>query len=191
MVMLRALLFLAAILVSSHAALAQHPEHEDQQKKCEAILKSPAAAECRHVFAKKADCCIQYDTDQLAAACKKMSTINIALTCFSETHEIGFWKTDLTDENEPGPGAQHAEQWKRNVMRECSKEGTKSDAIDCAILQKSGTKFVYGQKNGSAQRQASEQDPIFKFCRRTFGDYWEGVEECVKQQRAAKRRMGQ
>ena len=30
-----------------------------------------------------------------------------------------------------------------------------------------------------------------QFCRKTFGDYWEGVEECVKQQRAAKHRLGQ
>lgn len=71
-------------------------------------------------------------------------------------------------------GSEHAEQWKRNVMRECSKEKMESAALDCAILQKSGTKFVFGQKNEELARKAASEDPIFKFCRNAFGDYWEG-----------------
>ncbi|MDP9813693.1 hypothetical protein J2W42_006568 [Rhizobium tibeticum] len=76
-------------------------------------------------------------------------------------------------------------------MRECSKETSNSAALDCVILQKSGTKFVFSQKNEELARNATAEDPIFKVCRNAFGDYWEGVEDCVKKQRAAKKRMGQ
>lgn len=75
-------------------------------------------------------------------------------------------------------------------MRECIKETTTAAALDCAVLQKSGTKFVYRQKNKELARQATAADPIMQFCRNTFGDYWEGVEQCVKNQRAAKERLG-
>lgn len=183
---------LAIVLVFvAYPALAQQNQREDQQRTCEAVLGDrPAAAECQKIFAKDADCCIQYDAERLAKLCAKMSSIENALTCFSEIHEVGFWKTDLTGENEPGLGAQHAEQWKRNVMRECMKEPTRAAALECAVLQKSGTRFVYGQKNHAIGRQATSADPIMKFCRQAFGDYWEGVEQCVKDQRAAKKRLG-
>ncbi|APG93458.1 hypothetical protein SAMCFNEI73_pB0261 (plasmid) [Sinorhizobium americanum] len=170
---------------------AQENQREDQQQTCEAILDiQPAAAECKKVFAKDADCCIQYDEKRLAKRCEKMSSKEFALICFTEIHEVGLWKTDLTGENEPGLGAQQAKQWKKNVMRECMKEPTKADALACAVLQKSGTKFVFGEKNAQVGRDATEADPIMKFCRKTFGDYWEGVEQCVKDQRAAKKRLG-
>ncbi|TWA50527.1 hypothetical protein FB008_11238 [Sinorhizobium medicae] len=76
-------------------------------------------------------------------------------------------------------------------MRECMKEPTKAAALECAVLQKSGTKFVYNEKNAEIARQATASDPIMKFCRQAFGDYWVGVEQCVKDQRAAKKRLGQ
>ncbi|TAW39034.1 hypothetical protein ELI17_37310 [Rhizobium ruizarguesonis] len=120
-----------------------------------------------------------------------MSTIEFALTCFSEIHEVGFRKSDLLPENEPGLADQYAEQWKRNVMRVCSAEKSKKAALDCAVLQKGGTKVVYDEKNADIARKAVSEDPIFQFCRKAFGDYWEGVEDCVKKQKAAKRRLGQ
>lgn len=190
---MRTVKWLLVMLVAlvAYPVLAQQNQRENQQRTCEAVLgKSPAAAECKKVFAKDADCCIQYDAERLAKLCAKMSSIETVLTCFSEIHEVGFWKTDLTDENEPGLGAQHAEQWKKNVMRECMKETTTAASLDCAVLQKSGTKFVYGQKNDEIARQATVADPIMQFCRNAFGDYWEGVEQCVKDQRAAKKRLG-
>lgn len=191
MATVKSLLVLVMALVA-YPALAQQNQREDQQRTCEAVLGArPAAAECQKVFAKDAYCCIQYDAERLAKLCAKMSSIENALTCFSEIHEVGFWKTDLIDENEPGLGAQYADQWKKNVMRECVKETTKPAALDCAVLQKSGTKFVYGQKNKEIARQSTEADPILQFCRQAFGDYWEGVEQCVKDQRAAKKRLGQ
>ena len=184
-------LLISALVLLVYPALAQQNQREDQQRTCEAVLgKSPAAAECKKVFAKDVDCCIQYDAKRLAQLCAKMSSIENVLTCFSEIHEVGFWKIDLTSENEPGLGAQHAEQWKRNVMRECMQETTKAAALECAVLQKSGTKFVYGQRNDEIARQSTEADPIMQFCRNAFGDYWEGVEQCVKDQRAAKKRLG-
>lgn len=173
-------------------AAAQETSKEDQVRTCEAVLGDrPEAAECAKIFKTSADCCIQYDEKRLMKACAKMSSIDAALTCFSEIHEVGFWKSELLPENEPGLADQFVQQWKKNVIRECSKEPTKQAALDCAVLQKSGTKFVYGQKNEEVARQAVANDPIFQFCRKTFGDYWEGVEECVKQQRAAKQRLGQ
>jgi len=175
----------------AYPALAQQNQREDQQRTCEAVLGDrPAAAECRRIFAKDADCCIQYDAERLAKLCAKMSSIENALTCFSEIHEVGFWKADLTGENEPGLADQFVQQWKKNVMRECMKETTMANAIACAVLQKSGTKFVYEQRNEEIARQATAADPIMKFCRDTFGDYWEGVEQCVKDQQAAKKRLG-
>ncbi|MGH0214387.1 hypothetical protein NKY66_10785 [Sinorhizobium meliloti] len=178
------------VLFAGHA-FAQENQREDQQQTCEAILGTqPVAAECKKVFAKDADCCIQYDEKRLAKLCEKMSSKEFALICFTEIHEVGFWKTDLTGENEPGLGAQQAKQWKKNVMGECMKEATKADALACAILQKSGTKIVFGEKNAKVARDATEADPIMQFCRKTFGDYWEGVEQCVKDQRAAKKRLG-
>ncbi|NNH41886.1 hypothetical protein [Rhizobium laguerreae] len=188
---MRTVKWLLVMLVAlvAYPVLAQQNQRENQQRTCEAVLgKSLAAAECKKVFAKDADCCIQYDAERLAKLCAKMSSIETVLTCFSEIHEVGFWKTDLTDE--PGLGAQHAEQWKKNVMRECMKETTTAASLDCAVLQKSGTKFVYGQKNDEIARQATVADPIMQFCRNAFGDYWEGVEQCVKDQRAAKKRLG-
>ncbi len=183
---------LAIVLVfMAYPALAQQNKREDQQRTCEAVLGDrPAAAECRRIFAKDADCCIQYDAERLAKLCAKMSSIENALTCFSEIHEVGFWKTDLTGENEPGLGVQYVEQWLKSVMRVCMEEKTKTDALKCAVLQKSGTKFGYGQKNNEIARQATAADPIMQFCRNAFGDYWEGVEQCVKDQRAAKKRLG-
>lgn len=179
------------IALVAYPALAQENQRENQQMTCEAILGGvPAADECQKVFVKDADCCIQYDAERLAKLCAKMSSIENALSCFSEIHEVGFWKTDLTSENEPGLAAQHAEQWKKNVMRECMKETTMTAALECAVLQKSGTKFVYGHKNDEIARQATVADPIMQFCRQAFGDYWEGVEQCVKDQRAAKKRLG-
>lgn len=184
-------LIVSVLVFLTYPALGQQNQRENQQRTCEAVLgKNPAAAECKKVFAKDADCCIQYDAERLAKLCAKMPSIEDTLSCFTEIHEVGFWKTDLTDENEPGLGAQHAGQWKKNVMRECMKETTKAAALDCAVLQKSGTKFVYGQKNDEIARQSTEADPIMLFCRNTFGDYWEGVEQCVKDQRAAKKRLG-
>ena len=47
------------------------------------------------------------------------------------------------------------------------------------------------QKNTEITRKAISEDPIFKLCRNAFGDYREGVEGCVKKQKAAKRRLGQ
>lgn len=172
-------------------AFAQENQREDQQRTCEAVLDTqPAAAECQKVFAKNADCCIQYDEKRLVKRCEKMSSKEFALICFTEIHEVGFWKTDLTSENEPGLADQYVQQWKKNVLRECMKEPTKADALACAILQKSGTKFGFGEKNAEIARQAMQADPIMKFCRNAFGDYWEGVEQCVKDQQAAKKRLG-
>ncbi|MBY3206876.1 hypothetical protein [Rhizobium laguerreae] len=190
-ILLRVLLIVSFSLISGQS-VAQQPAREDQQKTCDAILGGkPVAKECTKAFAKDAGCCIQYDAKRLASRCEKMSTIEYALTCFSEIHEVGFWKTDLIPENEPGLGAQYAEQWKRNVMRVCSAEKSKKAALDCAILQKGGTKVVYDEKNAEVARKAVSEDPIFKFCRNAFGDYWEGIEDCVKKQHAAKRRLGQ
>ncbi len=190
-VLMRVLLIVSFSLIAGYS-FAQQPAREDQQKTCEVILGgNPAAKECSKVFAKDAGCCIQYDAKRLASRCEKMSTIEYALTCFSEIHEVGFWKTDLLPENEPGLGAQYAEQWKRNVMRVCSTEKSKKEALECATLQKGGTKFGYDEKNTEIARKAISEDPIFKFCRNAFGDYWEGVEDCVKKQKAAKRRLGQ
>jgi hypothetical protein len=175
-------------------ALTAHPvpAQENQQMTCTAVLGDmPAAAECQKVFAKDADCCIQYDAERLAKQCAKMSSIENALTCFSEIHEVGFWKTELRSENEPGLAEKFSMQWKKNVMRECVKEKTKGDALDCAVLHKSGTLYVYGEKNAEIARQSAAADPIMKFCRETFGDYWEGVERCVAKQKAAKKRLGQ
>lgn len=107
-------LLILAMALMAYPAVAQQNQREDQQRTCEAVLgKSPPAAECKKVFAKDADCCIQHDAERLAKLCEKMSSIETVLTCFSEIHEVGFWKTDLTDENEPGLGAEHAEQWKK------------------------------------------------------------------------------
>ncbi|NTF18178.1 hypothetical protein G6L37_07145 [Agrobacterium rubi] len=191
MAFFRAFLLLSISLFSVEA-MAQENSKENQQQTCLEILgESTAAQECTKVFAIDADCCIQYDVKELARRCAGMSTISHALTCFSEIHEVGFWKTDLVGENEPGLGSRHAEQWKRNVMRECAKETTKSAALECAVLQKSGTKYVFNEQNTELARKAASSDPIMLFCRNTFGDYWEGVEDCVRKQRAAKRRMGQ
>jgi len=190
-ILVRALLIVAVFLSVGHS-FAQQSAREDQQKTCEAILGGiPVVKECSKVFAKDAICCIQYDAKRLANRCEKMSTIEYALTCFSEIHETGFWKTDLLPENEPGLAKQHSEQWKRNVMRVCSTEKSKKEALDCAILQKGGTKVVYDEKNAEIARRAISADPIYKFCRNAFADYWEGVEDCVKKQKAAKRRLGQ
>lgn len=181
----------AMLLFVAGPAFAQENQREDQQQTCEAILGTqPAAAECKKVFAKEADCCIQYDEKRLAKRCEKMSSKEFALICFTEIHEVGFWKTDLTGENEPGLADQYVKQWKKNVMQECMKESSKADALACAVLQKSGTKFVFEQKNNEIGVQAIVDDPIMQFCRKTFGDYWQGVEQCVKDQRAAKKRLG-
>ena len=189
--LLRALLIVCFFLPAGYS-FGQQPSRENQQTTCEAILgQSPAGQECNKVFAKDAGCCIQYDAKRLASRCEKMPTVELALTCFSEIHEVGFWKTDLLSENEPGLGARYAEQWKRNVMEICSKEKSKKAALDCAVLQKSGTKVVYEEKNAEIARKSVSEDPIFQFCRKTFGDYWDGVEDCVKKQHAAKRRLGQ
>lgn len=184
-------LLVLVVAMMAYPALSQDNQRENQQMTCEAILGDrPAAAECRKIFTKDSDCCIQYDAERLAKLCAKMPNIENALTCFSEIHETGFRKSDLLPENEPGLADQYAQQWKKNAMRECMKETTKAEALDCAVLQKSGTKFVYGQKNEEIARQATADDPIMQFCRNTFGDYWEGVEQCVKDQRAAKKRLG-
>ncbi|MDW9439236.1 MULTISPECIES: hypothetical protein [Sinorhizobium] len=107
-------LLVLVIALVAYPALAQQNQREDQQRTCEAVLGDmPAAAECRKVFAKDADCCIQYDAERLAKLCAKMSSTENALTCFSEIHEVGFWKTDLTDENEPGLADQYVKQWKK------------------------------------------------------------------------------
>ena len=188
MKLLLALMF--ALLATTVAA--QQTTTEDQVRTCQAVLgDKPAAGECTKVFKTSAGCCIQYDENRLLKACSEMSSIDAALTCFSEIHEVGFWKSELLPENEPGLADQFVQQWKNNVMRVCSTEPTKQAALECAVLQKSGTRFGYGQKNEEVARQAVANDPIFQFCRKTFGDYWEGVEECVKQQRAAKHRLGQ
>lgn len=183
---------LAIVLVfMAYPALAQQNQREDQQRTCEAVLGDRhAAAECQKIFAKDADCCIQYDAERLAKLCAKMSSIENALACFTEIHETGFRKSEMPPENEPGLADQYAQQWKKNVMGECMKETTTGAALDCAVLQKSGTKFVYAQKNEEIARQAAVADPIMQFCKRAFGGYWEGVEQCVKDQRAAKMRMG-
>jgi hypothetical protein len=76
-------------------------------------------------------------------------------------------------------------------MRMCSAEKFEKAALDCAVLQKGSTKVVYDEKNAEIARKSVSDDPIFQFCRKTFGDYWEGVEDCVKKQPAAKRRLGQ
>lgn len=187
---MKTILFLALTLVVP-SALAQYPSKEDQVATCQAILGSnPAAAECERVFRKSADCCIQYSESRLANACAAMSSKEAALACFTEIHEVGFWKTELALENSPGLSASFAEQWKKNVLRVCSEEPTNKAAIDCAILQKSGTKFMYNQRNSELARQPTGNDSILKFCREAFGDYWEGVEECVQQQTAAKGRLG-
>lgn len=170
---------------------AQTTSPEDQQKTCEAVLQGkPAVAECNKIFAENASCCIQYDFKKLAKLCAKMSSVQFALSCFAEIHEVGFWKTDLLPENEPGLGSRYAEQWKKNVMTVCSSEKTNAAALECAILQKSGIKFVFNEKNTQVGSDAKTKDPIFQFCRKAFGDYWEGVEECVKSQKAAKKRLG-
>ncbi len=185
-------LFLAAMLLFvAGPAYTQENQREDQQQTCKAILDTqPAAAECKKVFAKEADCCIQYDEKRLGKRCEKMSSKEFALICFTEIHEVGFWKTDLTGENEAVLAVQYVKQWKKNVMQECMKESSKADALACAVLQKSGTKFVFEQKNNEIGRQAIVDEPIMQFCRKTFGDYWQGVEQCVKDQRAAKKRLG-
>lgn len=187
---MKAILFLVLTLVVL-GALAQYPSKEDQVATCQAILGSnPAAAECERVFRKSADCCIQYDESRLAKACATMSGKEAALACFTKIHEVGFWNTDLLPENSPGLGASFAEQWKKTVLRVCSAEPTNKAAIDCAILQKSGIKFVFNQRNNELRRQPAGDDSILKFCREAFGDYWEGVDECVQRQTAAKRRLG-
>ncbi len=188
---MKTILFLA-LTVAVTGAIAQQTTDEDQVRTCQAILDTNlAAAECGKVFHKAAECCIQYDETRLAKACANMSSIGAALTCFTEIHEVGFWKTDLLSENAPGLAASFAEQWKINVLRVCSKEPTRKMAIDCAILQKSGTKFSFNQRNNELRRNAVMDDPIFVFCRQAFGNYWEGVEDCMKKQKAAKQRIGQ
>jgi hypothetical protein len=170
---------------------AQNTSREDQRRTCEAVLQGkPALAECNKVFTKDATCCIQYDFKRLAKQCGKMSSVQLALSCFTEIHEVGFWKTDLLPENEPGLGSRFAEQWKKNVVTVCSSEKTNTAALECAVLQKSGIKFVFHEKNAQVGSEATTKDPIFQFCRKAFGDYWEGVEECVKSQKAAKKRLG-
>ncbi|PRX09020.1 UNVERIFIED_ORG: hypothetical protein BCL66_10897 [Martelella mediterranea] len=188
---MRFLLILLLLLFPASAS-AQSAQKEDQVRTCEAILgDSAVATQCAKVFKTSETCCIQYDEKRLKDACGMMSDVDAALTCFSEIHEVGFWKAELLPENKPGLANQFVQQWKINVMRECSKEPTKQAALECAVLQKSGTRFVYGQANKEVAQQAVANDPIFQFCRKTFGDYWVGVEECVKQQRAAKKRLGQ
>lgn len=184
-------MLVTALVLFAGQALAQENQREDQQRTCEAILDTqPAAAECKKVFAKDAECCIQYDEKRLAKRCEKMSSKEFALVCFTEIHEVGFWKTELTGENEPGLADQYVKQWKKNVMQLCMKENSKTEALACAVLQKGGTKVVYEQKNEEIGRQAIVGDPIMQFCRKTFGEYWQGVEQCVKEQRAAKKRLG-
>ncbi|WP_439624010.1 hypothetical protein [Shinella sp.] len=186
------LLLALAFALFATTANAQQTSMEDQVRTCEAVLgNSPAAVECAKVFKTSADCCIQYDEQRLLKACGAMSSIDAALTCFSEIHEVGFWKSELLPENQPGLADQFIQQWKKNVIRVCSMEPTKQKALECAVLQKSGTRFAYSQKNEEIARQSVANDPIFRFCRKTFGDYWEGVEKCVNQQRAAKKRLGQ
>lgn len=185
-------LLVLIVALCAYPALAQQNQREDQQRTCEAVLGDrSASAECRRVFAKDADCCIQYDAERLSKLCAKMASIEYTLTCFSEIHEVGFWRTELLPENEPGLAEKHVQQWKKNVMRECMKETTKAAALDCAVLQKSGTRYVYGQKNDEIAQQATNADPIMKFCRHAFGNYWVGVEQCVKDQTAARKRLGQ
>jgi hypothetical protein len=179
------------LLLLPTQTIAQSSSRENQQKTCAAVLDGkPAAAECKKVFAKDANCCIQYDSNRLAKLCAKMPSVKLALSCFTEIHEVGFLKSELTPENEPGLAGQYAEQWKKNVTNICSSEKTKLAALDCAILQKSGIKFVFEEKNAEVRSHITTNDPIFQFCRKAFGEYWEGVEQCVKSQSAAKKRLG-
>lgn len=184
-----ALLISTLVLAANVDSASSQPE--DQIQTCEAILgQVPAGKHCKDIFPKNADCCIQYNPAKLADLCRKMPDVRSALLCFTEIHEVGFWKTDLLPENEPGLGASYAEQWKRNVKRVCTIESSNAAAIDCAILQKSGIKFVFRQANDAVADDAKANDPILNFCRDAFGEYWEGVERCVEKQRAAKRRLG-
>lgn len=166
-------------------------ESRQPAEKCEAILgQSPAGQECSKVFAKDAGCCIQYDAKRLASRCERMSTIEFALTCFSAIHEDGFRKTELLSENEPGLGARFAAQWKRNVMRICSAEKSNKLPLTAPCCRRAAPRSSTTRR---MQRSPGSpfQKPIFQFCRKTFGDCWEGVEDCVKKQQVAKRRLGQ
>lgn len=188
----RLLILSMALLISSVAhSQGNTTRVEDQQNTCQMILgQAPAASECRAVFSSSAPCCMQYNAEELARQCAQMSSISFALTCFTEIHEVGFWKTELTGETEPGLGAQFAEQWKSNTMNVCASEGSNEAAIQCAILQKSGIRFVFNERNTQNAREIVESDPVMTFCREAFGEYWAGVEHCVEEQRAARTRLG-
>jgi len=186
------ILWVAAwVALSTQASDAQTPSTEDQVATCEAILHGrPESSECARIFPKKGRCCIQYDAERLAKICEKMPTVAGALNCFLEINEAGFRKSDLLPESQPGLADQYAKQWKINSLRICSEEKSAKSAIACANLQKSGIRTVFEQKNTAIKGSAVIADPIVSFCRKAFGDYWEGVEQCVRDQRAAKRRMG-
>ena len=55
------------VAITAHLALSQDNQRENQQMTRGAILgHRPAAAECRKVFAKDADRCIQYEAEGIA-----------------------------------------------------------------------------------------------------------------------------
>lgn len=55
------------VAITAHPTLSRDKQREKQQMTSEAILGDrPAAAECRKVFAKDADLCIQYGAERLA-----------------------------------------------------------------------------------------------------------------------------
>ncbi|WP_313292058.1 hypothetical protein [Rhizobium rhizoryzae] len=186
-----ALVMMIVSIIFVAPSQAQVTQREDQLRTCTEILKDrPAGAECSKIFPKDADCCIQYSPERLAKLCAKMSNIENTLTCFSEIHQVGFWKRELLPENEPGLANRYSEAWTRSVMIHCSKEPTKSEALSCALAQKASHKMAFKHENDQIARQLRAADPIMQFCRKALGEYWEGVEQCIKDQNAAKKRLG-
>lgn len=164
---------------------------ENPRMTCEATLRGDKAmSECKRVFKEKEPCCLQYSEERLRKACARMPSVQTAISCFVEIHEVGFRKQELTGETTPGLAAEFAEQWKANSRKVCSSEPDIGAALDCVILQKSGIRFVYADANRKQNPSAPGRDPILQFCRDAFGEYWQGVEDCVANQKAAKRRMG-
>ncbi|RXF75518.1 hypothetical protein [Hansschlegelia zhihuaiae] len=127
---------------------------------------------------------------QLKDFCSRFDDVSDAINCYTEIGWLKHFKGDLGAENKEGLKSEFADRWKLNSQRECGSEATKTAALDCVLLQRSGTLSAYDEANAKAARAQQDADPIVQFCKNAFGAYWEGVERCVKDQRSAKARMG-
>lgn len=191
MLMHRALQALALALVLSSSASAQQSSSENPRKTCEmSIADEGVADQCRNVFPLSAPCCVQYDEKRLAGICAAFSSVRSALICYTQMFEIGLMKTELLDEARPGLAAESAALWVTNSLRICAAEKSKKAAISCARRQKSSTISEFREQNAMLRRSDMNNDPIVTTCRQLYGSYWVGVERCVADQRAAKRRLG-